>query len=77
MVIIFLVHNITRLHKYRLKYELNIAEQTGRKGNLLEKLNQMLLTVSPTCRRGMFFFHHVPIYATNFDTLSDKIKRYY
>ena len=31
-----------------LKYELNIAEQTGRRGNLLEKVYQMLLTVPPT-----------------------------
>ena len=31
-----------------LKYELNIAEHTGKRGILLEKVYQMLLTVPPT-----------------------------
>ena len=31
-----------------LKYELNTAEQTGKRGILLEKVYQMLLTVPPT-----------------------------
>ena len=30
-----------------LKYELNIAEQTGKRGTLLEKVYRMLLTVPP------------------------------
>ena len=31
-----------------LKYELNIAEHTGQRGIMLEKVYQMLLTVPPT-----------------------------
>ena len=56
-----------------LKYELNIAEQTGRRGNLLEKVYQMLLTVPPTSVESEKVFSSCSYLCNKFrSSLSDK-----
>ena len=48
-----------------LKYELTIAEQTGKRGNFLEVIYQMLLTVPPTSLEAKRLFPLRHIFAIN------------
>ena len=56
-----------------LKYELNIAEQTGKRGVLLEKVYQMLLTVPPTSVESERIFSSCAYLCNRFrSSLSDR-----
>ena len=56
-----------------LKYELNIAEHTGKRGILLEKVYQMLLTVPPTSVESERIFSSCAYFCNRFRSrLSDR-----
>ena len=56
-----------------LKHELNIAEQTGERGILLEKVYRMLLTVQPTSVEAERIFSSCAYFCNKFrSSLSDK-----
>ena len=58
---------------YYLKYELTIAEQTGRRGHYLEKVYKMLLTAPPTSVEAERIFSSCAYLCNRFRTgLSDK-----
>ena len=53
-----------------LKHELNIAEQTGERGILLEKVYRMLLTIQPTSVKAERIFSSCAYLATNLEVHS-------
>ena len=56
-----------------LKHELNIAEQTGERGILLEKVYRMLLTIQPTSVEAERIFSSCAYFCNKFrSSLSDK-----